>query len=179
MRNNSSFFVFCIFFVFAAGVVHAEEEVAVNQMADSFKGRVLALNINVRVLENEQVVVWDKSQQKATISGSPVGLKLVGSNVVVAVQFTPFVRRRGNVLAAQGQIWVNDPQKGMCYYTSIQTIPLEFGEPIYFFPLGSAEQVNASIEIIITVNPDAGDPSASLDSEAADISAGSAVDYEN
>ena len=183
MRKNSSFFVFCIFFIFAAcAFVYAEEEGAVNQFAGSFKGRTLALDINVRVLEKAQVVVWDKSQQKETISGSPVGLKLVGSNVVVAVQFTPFIRRGGNVLAVQGQIWVNDPQKGMCYYTSIQTIPMEFGEPVYFFPLGSAEQANesnASVEIIITVNPEAADPNVRVDSAPADFSVEPAANPKN
>jgi len=113
---------------------------------------VLVLNINARVLE-ENIVIWNETQDKTTFSGRPVGIKLVGSNVVVTVQFTPYVRRSGNVLVAQGQIWIEDPERGMSYYTSIQTIPMEFDEPILFFPLGADQALDSSIEITITVNP--------------------------
>jgi hypothetical protein len=106
------------------------------------------------VIDQKQEVLWNKSEQRTAIPGNPVVVKMVGSNVVVAVQFTAFIRRHGqNVLVAQGQIWINDPNKGMSYYTSIQTIPLEYGEPIYFFPLGSSQQLDSSIEMVITVNP--------------------------
>jgi hypothetical protein len=84
-----------------------------------------------------------------------VGLKLVGANVVVAVQFTPYFRSNGNnVLVAQGQIWINVPDKGMSYQTTMQTIPMEFGELIYFFPLGSMESPDHStIEIELVLHP--------------------------
>ncbi|MCL2800645.1 MAG: hypothetical protein FWD28_02680 [Treponema sp.] len=115
----------------------------------------LALDINARVLADGQNVIWNENQRKTTIPGSPVGIRLVGSNIVVAVQFTPLIRRQGNVLIAQGQIWIEEPGGGVSYYTSIQTIPMDFNEPIYFFPLGSGtnQQLNASIEIILTVSP--------------------------
>ena len=80
-------------------------------------------------------------------------MKLVGSNLAAAVQFTPFIRPRGeNILVAQGQIWIEVPNEGIRYHTSIQTIPLEFNEPIFFFPLGPQRQENnAFIEIILTI----------------------------
>ncbi|MDR2966056.1 MAG: hypothetical protein LBU88_09805 [Treponema sp.] len=110
------------------------------------------LDITARVLE-ENVVVWNETQSKTTIPGRAVGIKLVGSNIIVTVQFTPFIRRSGNVLVAQGQIWIEDQERGMSYYTSIQTIPMEFNEPIHFFPLGTNQALDSSIEIIITINP--------------------------
>jgi hypothetical protein len=124
----------------------------------------LVLDINVRVLENGQNVIWSESTQKITRSGNPVTIQLVGSNVVIAAQFTPYIRRQGNsILAAQGQIWVEDPERGVSYYTSIQTIPMTFNEPIYFVPLGTtpntsnapltSDTSNLSIEIILTANP--------------------------
>ncbi|GBU29047.1 hypothetical protein R84B8_02609 [Treponema sp. R8-4-B8] len=121
-------------------------------MMPEFRRQALVLDINARALENEEVI-WTDSHQKITIPGTPVGIRLVGSNIIVAVQFTPFIRRNGNVMVAQGQIWINDPEKGVSYYTSIQTIPMEFNEPIYFFPLGASPQSNSSIEIKLTVNP--------------------------
>ena len=110
------------------------------------------MEIDARVLEHEADVIWNETHRKLAIPGYPVGIKLVGANIIVAVQFTPYVRRHGNVLVAQGQIWIDDPEKGMSYYASIQTIPMEFDEPIYFFPLGS-QQLDSSIEIVLTVNP--------------------------
>jgi len=113
--------------------------------------QVLLLSIESRVLDAERTVVWSETNSKVTIPGSPVGVKLVGSNVIVTAQFTPFISRAGNALVAQGQIWIADTNETVTYYTSIQTIPMEFGEKIYFFPLGSSENLNPSIEIIITV----------------------------
>jgi hypothetical protein len=134
--------------------------------------RSLVIDIKARVIEDEQTVIWNESHRKITIPGSPVGMKLVGSNVVVAVQFTPFIRRTGNVLVAQGQIWIEDPKRGMSYYTSIQTIPMDFDEPIYFFPLGTTQQqLDSSIEIILTVNPYR-EPSDTRDKEAAAVTDG-------
>jgi len=157
-----------IFLFAASGQIYAEDQ----QTADILPGlrrRALVVNINARVLEEKQVVVWNENHSKLTIPGNPVGIKLVGANVVVAVQFTPFVRRGGqHLLVAQGQIWIDDPEKGICHYTSILTYPLEFGEPIYFFPLGSSQQLDSSIEIILTVNPysETGVPSAHAETGA-------------
>ncbi|MDR2103938.1 MAG: hypothetical protein LBP42_07545, partial [Treponema sp.] len=45
------------------------------------------------------------------------------------------------------------------YQTTIQTIYLEFGEQIYFFPLGSVDTENdAYIEIQLELNPYADEP---------------------
>jgi len=112
--------------------------------------RALEVTINARVLDDEQTVIWSQDEKRTTIPGTPVTIKLVGSNLVVAAQFTPYIRRQGSVLVAQGQIWIDNKGNGMSYYTSIQTIPMDFNEPIYFFPLGTSDP---SIEIIITVNP--------------------------
>jgi len=123
------------------------------EVTPGFRRQALVLDIEARVLEGEQTVVWNEVNRKVSIPGVPVGIQLEGSNIVVVVQFTPYVRRDGNVLVAQGQIWIADQEKGVTYYTSIQTIPMELGEPIYFYPLGSSKYLNPSIEIIVTVNP--------------------------
>jgi len=127
--------------------------------------QALVLNINSRVIENGKNVVWSESNRRTSISGVPVGVQLAGSNIVVVVHFTPYIRRDGNVLVAQGQIWVAEPEKGVTYFTSIQTIPMEFGEPVYFFPLGASKNLNPSIEIVITVNPYSG-PSTRTDTNS-------------
>jgi hypothetical protein len=149
--NRHHYFLSVLFLLTTNICIEAQPQPASTGMTPGLRRQALVLDINARALENEEVI-WDESTQKITIPGTPVGIRLVGSNIIVAVQFTPFVRRTGSVMVAQGQIWVNDPQTGISYYTSIQTIPMEFNEPIYFFPLG-ASQLNSSIEIKLTVNP--------------------------
>jgi len=130
---------------------HDPLEVNVNSERGEPRRRILTLDIDARVLDDEHDVVWSESHQKIAIPGTPVGIQLVGSNLVVAVQFTPFIRRHGSVLVAQVQIGIKDSEHGIRYYTSIQTIPIEFGEPVYFFPLGQSNETS-SIEIILTLN---------------------------
>lgn len=150
-QMNRSIFFTGILCVLAAGAVYAQDiQAAGSERLPGIRRRALVLDISVRVYENETTVIWNETHQKTTIPGSPVNIQLRGSNVAIAVQFTPYLRRSGNVLVAQGQIWINDPQRGASYHTSIQTIPLEFNEQIIFFPLGTSD---SSIEMILTVNP--------------------------
>jgi hypothetical protein len=143
-----------LFFLAAASVLTAQEP-GLEVLLPGLKDRALVLDMVARVVDQNQQEVWNSSTSKVTIPGRPVGLKLIGSNVVVAVQFTPYLRRNGrSVLVAQGQIWVNVPNEGIRYQTTMQTIPLEFGEQIYFFPLGSANSPEDSrIEIMLELRP--------------------------
>jgi len=149
-----SFRLFGAFFLISAGLnVYAQNSGGgLGEMISGLRKRSVVMDIDARVLGEEKEIVWNEAHHKTAIPGSPVGIKLVGSNVVVLVQFTPYIRREGSVLVAQGQIWYKEPGKGISYYTSIQSTSLVFGEPIYFFPLGKSNQFNSSIEIIITVN---------------------------
>jgi hypothetical protein len=141
-------------FLIAANAAVSAQEWPLEELLPQLKDRAMVLDIVARVLEQDQSVAWDQANSRVTIPGRPVGLKLVGTNVVVAVQFTPYRRQNGSiVLVAQGQIWVDIPNQGISYQTTMQTIPLEFGEPVYFFPLGSAKPEESRIEIKIELRP--------------------------
>jgi hypothetical protein len=119
-----------------------------------FRGRALVLEINARVVEKDETVTWNESHKKNTLPGRPVEIKLVGSNLVVVAQFTPVRRGAQKILVAQGQIWMEIPGHGIRYHTTMQAIPLEFGEPIYFFPLGpQSSEDTARIEVMLTLYP--------------------------
>jgi hypothetical protein len=142
-----------VLFLFTTTVcIEAQPQPANTGMTPGLRRQALVLDINARALENEEVI-WDESLEKITIPGTPVGVRFVGSNIIVVMQFTPFIRRSGSVLVTQGQIWITDPEKGVNYYTFIQPIPIEFDEPVYFFPLGTSSQLNSSLEIKLTVKP--------------------------
>ena len=151
--KRSLFLLSVIYFITAGLSLYAQNQRPV-VAGGTAPGRRQSLDITIesRVLEGKSVV-WRETNRKTSMpAGSPVGVQLVGSNVIVALQFTPYIRQDNSVLAAQGQIWIADNNNNVTYYTSIQTIPFELGEPIHFLPLGP-EHLNPSIEIIITVSP--------------------------
>ena len=143
------------------GETGSEEPSAMHNIHPHFRGRAVVLEIIASVVEQNQTVIWSETYRKTTIHGRPVEVRLVSANVVVVAQFTPHIRRSQKYLVAQGQIWIDIPGQGILYHTTMQTIPLEFDEPIYFFPLGqfteqnpaSGEQDLASIEVMLTLYP--------------------------
>jgi len=118
--------------------------------------QAVLLCINARIMGRDRVVSWTETHRKITKPGNPVELKLVGANVIVAVQFTPYVQRGGTrtILVAQGQVWMETPDRGgIRYHASVQTIPVSFGDPIYFFPLGPVREGAPSLEVMLTIYP--------------------------
>jgi hypothetical protein len=140
------------FAVLGAGI---SQETSLEELLPELKERAVVLDIISSVVEENQRVVWNSVNSKVTIPGRPVGIKIIGANVVMALQFTPFLRRGGNsVLLVQGQIWVDIPGEGMHYQTTLQTMPIEFGEPLFFFPLGSPRSPqDARIELQLEIRP--------------------------
>jgi hypothetical protein len=137
------------------GALHAQEKTL--EELPGLRERAVVMNIVSRIIDQGEQVVWDSENKKITMPGRPVGIKLVGADLIVAVQFTPFLRSNGHhTLVAQGQIWINIPNEGISYHTTMQTIPLAFGEQVYFFPLGSTEskqEEEAYIEIQLVLEP--------------------------
>jgi hypothetical protein len=116
---------------------------------------MVVLEIDARMVEQNETVIWSETHRKETLLGSPVGIKLVGNNVIVDIQFTPYFRPGTRYfLVAQTQIWMEIPNQGVRYYTTMQTIPVEFGELLYFFPLGPKnDEDDSRIEVTLTVQP--------------------------
>jgi hypothetical protein len=138
--------------ILLAGTMYAQDSPL---QIPGLREQAVVLDIVSRIVESNHEEVWNSFNSKITIPGRPVSLKLVGENVVVAVQFTPYLRTNGQyVLVAQGQIWVNVPNMGIRYQTIMQTIPLEYGEQVYFFPLGQVNSGDtARIEIQLVAYP--------------------------
>jgi Ni/Co efflux regulator RcnB len=120
--------------------------------APRFRERMVVLEIDARLTGQNETVIWSESHRKETLLGRPVGIKLVGSNLIVDVQFTPYSRMGTRYRVAQAQIWMEIPNEGIRYYTTMQTIPVEFGELVYFFPLGPRSDGDDSrIEMMLTL----------------------------
>jgi len=143
--------IFTCLMLFTAGSDLYSQEASLGQ----HPGRAVEMHINARIVEQNGQVAWNQDYIRVTIAGRPVGLKLLGDELVVEAQFTPFLRANGkHTLVAQGQIWINIPDEGVRYYTTMQTIPLGYGEQVYFFPLGSMKpQEGSHIEIELMLEP--------------------------
>ena len=141
-------------FFFTISTILGAQESSLEELP-GLRERAVLVRISSRIVEQNQQVIWHSENSRVTLPGRPVGLKLVGTNLIVAVQFTPFVRPNTQpVLVAQGQIWINIPNEGIRYHTTIQTIPMEFNEQVLFFPLGSMEVGDeALIEIQLVLEP--------------------------
>lgn len=141
------------FLLFATAALYSQENAS--DIITAMKDRAVVLQLTARIVEREVEETWNSATSKVTIPGRPVTLKLVGANVVVAAQFTPYKKEDGSIiLVAQGQVWVSTKSEGMLYYTSMQTIPIEYGERVYFFPLGQKkDDRGARIEVQLVLSP--------------------------
>ncbi|MDR2491161.1 MAG: hypothetical protein LBD20_07145 [Spirochaetaceae bacterium] len=116
--------------------------------------RALVLNISARIIDASGAEMWKQEGSKVTLPGKPVGLQVQGGNIVCTVQFTPYVMRNGKAyLVALGQVWLELPGDVLHSETILKKIPLEFSEPVYFFPLGSEKKGDAQLEICVNMNP--------------------------
>lgn len=96
---------------------------------------------------------WQVESVKYTVPGTPVPFKFVGANLVVLVQVTPFSRRnaQGLVLVTQGQVWVKDREGGISYRTTINTLSVNYGEKVFFYPLGVDSSGKGPLRLEISV----------------------------
>ncbi|GHU06892.1 hypothetical protein FACS1894151_00430 [Spirochaetia bacterium] len=159
MIRKPFFFLTGILFMTAAAI-SAQETPLSEEIPPGLRERAVVLDIIARIIEadsakDNRIEVWNSGYSKITIAGKPVSFRLVGENLIVAVQLTPYLQPNGNnLLVAQGQIWIQRPGEGIRYQATLETIPLKFGELLYFFPLGSAmNSSDASIEIQIAIRP--------------------------
>jgi hypothetical protein len=120
---------------------------------------VLKLEIEVRLVKQQDEVVWNTSGSRYTIPGRAVNIKIEGNNLKLYGSFTPHYDRNSNLMIlVQGQLFISDPEnKSFRYFTYIKTILVKPGEKIVFFPLGKQPGSNletaSNIEIDIQIIP--------------------------
>jgi len=141
-------------------------------LPDALKGRALSIHIEAFVISPDASkgasapaadgVSWHQASTGVTVPGTPVGVKLVASNVVILVQVTPFDRDEGHVtLVVQGQVWVRNDSGGLSFRTSIDKVDVGYGETIFFYPLGTAPNGKPSLRVAIAVDKGADSSSSS------------------
>lgn len=111
------------------------------------EGKKLSVNLNTRILGSENETVWHMESSKVTISGEAVKVKLKGENLVLIADITPYLNPDNTIfLVAKGEIFLSDSadSEEVKYYTTLQSLPVEDGEKVVFFPLGMAYDSNSN-----------------------------------
>lgn len=113
-----------------------------DETLDSLIDKALQLQITAKVLPPNEQPVWNSQSKKVTIPGRSVAVRLVGDNIRIDVVFTPYQEESGDLLlVAQGQVWFSEAANAKTkYLTTIQSIPVSWGEKVLFFPLGFSRE---------------------------------------
>ena len=136
------------------------EELFNDPKLEALIDQALQLNITAKVLPPGETAVWNSESRKVTLPGRSVAVRLVGQNIRIDVVFTPYQKDDGAVLlVAQGQVWLSEaPNQKTKYLTTIQSIPVSWGEKVLFFPLGlsaglPSEQETFAIQLEVEILP--------------------------
>ena len=108
---------------------------------DSLIDKALQLHITAKVLPPNKQPIWNSESKKVTIPGRSVAVRLVGDNIRIDVVFTPYQEDGNLLLVAQGQVWFSKAANARTkYLTTIQSVPVTWGEKVLFFPLGFSNE---------------------------------------
>jgi len=117
----------------------------------ALKDKAIVLRIDTKVEENSKAI-WNASSSKITIPGRAVSIKLVGENLIIEVEFTPYLQGGKYTLVAKSQIWIKITEKEVSYKNTNHRLSMNLGEQILFLPLGTASASDTSrIELFLTL----------------------------
>lgn len=123
----------------------------------------LIVRVQAKLFHNQQNVMWQSELDKLTIPGRAVTIHMQNEQARLSVHFTPYRKTQGSlILVAQSEIWLKEEAtdsspENLRYFTSMKSIPLDYDEMIYFYPLGKLEDLNnpdqIHIEMTLSINP--------------------------
>ncbi|MFP4562675.1 MAG: hypothetical protein ACLFRY_05115 [Spirochaetia bacterium] len=141
-----------VFFALASAVFADDLE----DILEAVDEDIYSVHIHARVYESGEISTWNMDVKKFTIAGKKVIVKLEGENVLVVAELTPYLQSDDSILlVAQGEVWITTPQDEQIKYSSvIKSLPIQYGDKVYFYPLGVGKIKDAFIiELEIEVNP--------------------------
>ncbi len=111
------------------------------QLKEYLSERELSVHILVKLLDSNEVIVWDAESTRVTVTGRAINVKLDnGSDLFIDAYINPFGDIEENlVLVVYGEAWIADgTDEEIKYQSFLKSLPVEPGESIVFFPLGYA-----------------------------------------
>jgi hypothetical protein len=115
-----------------------------NQALQELLSKALTISISARVWPPDadaDAAVWNAESTRLTIPGRSIRVRVDADNVRIYLICTPYVQDNGEVLLlAQGQVWYSEPTDNESRYSgTYYAIPMSFGTPVFFYPLGVSE----------------------------------------
>ena len=134
----------------ALAVVQAQGQDTAADADDALRqllSKALTISISARVLPQDadaaqsDTPLWNEESTRLTIPGRSIRVRLDGDHVRIYLICTPYVQDNGEVLLlAQGQVWFSEPtEKESKYSSTYYALPMSFGTPIFFYPLGVSD----------------------------------------
>lgn len=129
---------FVLFVASLADVVG--EDIDIQEGIDLLRSSTMKVNMSARVLPYNDKPIWNST--KLTIPGRSLKFRLDGDNIHVYLICTPYIQDDGNILLlAQGQVWLSEtPENEVMYSSAFYSVPLAWGEKVFFFPLGISQE---------------------------------------
>ena len=120
----------------------------------SIRGEALAVSVKAMANYPDSQEPWQASDRKYTVPGTPVSVKMMGSDVAVMVSMTPYRTKEGTLfMIAQGQVWFRDADGTVRYRSTVDTVGVNFGEKLLFYPFGVYPDGRAPLRIELVVDP--------------------------
>jgi hypothetical protein len=159
MNRKKMIFSLLVLFL-AANLSFSEEEEKWEELIDLLD-KAFNISLKITVQEGDNETAWTLDVSRITIIGRTVRVRLVGSNIIILANLTPYQDPEDKDkidLVVQWQTWISSSGKGVVEYKpAMRTIPLNLGESALFFPLGSGEKDedfnSFNIAIKLQINP--------------------------
>jgi hypothetical protein len=146
MHMRKKVIIILILFLFVGFGAFSDE---ISELLELLEDNVFSVNIVGRIYGNGNVSSWNVEVTKYTISGKKVSVKLKGKNLKIIADITPYADEKGILLLAQGQVWITSPGEETLQYTStMKSLPIQFGDKVYFYPLGLNQDKNQKMFIL-------------------------------
>ena len=110
-----------------------------DEILEYLNKNALSINIVARLLDHNDVEIWNAESSRITVAGRAVNIILVGREVVIDASITAFGSiDKTLILVANGELWISgNPTEGMKYKSFVKSLPVLVGESIILFPFGS------------------------------------------
>ena len=144
-------FVQCLLLSLLVNLAGSAQEIdPLDEIIDYLRDKSFTVRIAIRLLDGDELIVWDVEHTEVTVAGRALNVRLVGEDIVIDAFITPFGSVETNfMLVAYGQLWVTSgPEEGVRYESFMKSLPVESGERVIFFPLGVAVDSDTNIYTI-------------------------------
>jgi hypothetical protein len=119
-------------------------------MLSESAGKQVRLVIETRVLDGNKAIAWSDRKKVATSVNTPVGFNFNTANLILQTKFTVTSKDNALILIAEGLVKLTDSGGKTQIQASVKTIPIQPGESVLFYPLGSKDKLpGIEIEILL------------------------------